>query len=598
MTPHRPHKGIIIAALCLLLGFFLPWVSTPLGDVTPFNMLVGYAGDIFGGVQNVLWLMPICAVLLLFNEFTSTAPLRGFERLLKVLPLLAWALFTLVLYNKASQFGGSGTGDFVLKALGQVVQGGFYLTMAGVLWLFLLSFASRAQFTPAAPVVYMVPQPALPQAYVPVAPMAPVAPVAPTVPAGPNAAELFGAWLSRNAKLVGATMALLLVSWSVYAFFLKANPQADGKKIATAYCDCEKDYLTAQQKAKQEYLDAHNPGTSIKAQLVAALATIGDSYTKCRQHAKELESDKRSSFIGDDVAKVTFDNALTEQLGLWYSAEAENVAKLNQTLLAQGFTRQSLTPVASQLRYQAQSPTAADSLANSIEIGPQADQAAVTSESSAANVTNAYGTESDNETEGSQGVVNSAKAYFYTTADLSERRKAYCVRGDKLVLGTAVGRAVQATYTSATGKAVTGWVNKNDLNIEPSGTQDAAASDDTAGEGEDAANGDLVGTWKGTLGGKPFTLNIEAANGNTLTGWNQVDDNRRPITGTFTDVQQDGSSIVFELALREPGTDKWDGRFDLTLASPMSKAAPTYCSGTWYSFQGGLQKDVEARKVE
>lgn len=462
--------------------------------------------------------------------------------------------------------------------------------------------------------VAMMPMPAQPQAYVSMAPMpmalmpmapmpmAPMPQAAPRVSEGPTAAQLFGAWLSRNGKALGATVALLLVGWSVYAFFIKANPQADGMKIAAAYCDCEKQYLTAQQKAKQEYLDAHNPGTSIKAQLVAALATIGADYTTCRQHTKELESEKRSSFIGDETAKATFDAALTEQLGLWYTAESENVARLDQTLLAQGFSRLGLTPVASLLKDMATSQPAADAVPTVVETAPQAVPTYSVNESSAANATSAYSSDAGEETVGRLGVVSSAKAYFYTTADLSEQRKAYCVRGDQLVLSETVNNFVQATYTApATGKTVKGWVKKDDLEVQPAvirSAQAIAEDEEAAAESKDAATGDLVGTWQGTLGNKPFTLHIETVNGNRLTGWNQVDNNRRLVTGTFIDVREDGSAIAFELALREPGTDKWDGKFDLTLASPMSNAAPTFCSGIWTCYQKPLTKEVAANKSE
>ena len=445
--------------------------------------------------------------------------------------------------------------------------------------------------------IALMPLAAQPQAYVQ---MAPMAPAAPRLAAGPTAAQLFGEWFNRNGKVTGSTVALVLFSWSVYAFFLKANPQADGMKIAAAYCDCEKQYLTAQQKAKQEYLDAHNPGASIKAQLVAALATIGTDYTTCWQHTKELESEKRSSFIGDETAKATFDAGLAEQLGLWYTGESENVARLDQTLLAKGFSRQGLTPVASLLKDVATSPTAVNAVTTIDEAGPKVVQTSSITESNPASVTVAHDSDAGEETVGRLGVVRSAKAYFYSTADFADQRKAYCVRGDQLNLSETVNNFVQATYTApATGKTVKGWIKKDDLQVQPNVTRSAQATaedEDISREGEDAATGDLVGTWKGTLGEKPFTLHIEAVSGNTLTGWNQVDSNRRPITGTFTDVREEGSAITFELNLREPGTDKWDGKFDLTLASPISNAASTFCSGTWTCYKQPLTKEVAANK--
>ena len=446
--------------------------------------------------------------------------------------------------------------------------------------------------------------PVQPQAYVPVqpqayVPMAAPAPVAPRVPAGPSAAQLFGEWLNRNGKVIGAAAAVLLLSWGAYAF-LKSNPQADGQKMAAVYCDCEKQYLVAQQNAKQQYMNAHDQGAAIKTQFVAELATIGTNYTACWQRAKELESEKRSAFIGDESAKITFDEALAEQLSLWYAGESENVAKLNKTLLAQGFSLQSLTPVASLLKSMATSPATADGLMAAAESGPQIEQTSTLVQYDATNDAPASGTDAGQETVGRTGTVSSAKAYFFNTADLADQRKAYCVRGDELVLGETANNFVQATYTApATGKTVVGWMKKGDLVVGPMvvrSAQVAAEEEEAAAESAEEAYGDLVGTWKGTLGDKPFTLHIATINGNKLTGWNQVDSNRRPVTGTFTDIREDGSAVAFELALREPGTDKWDGAFDLTLASPMSNAAPTFCSGTWTCYKKPLSKEVTANK--
>ncbi|MDU0369591.1 TM2 domain-containing protein [Hymenobacter endophyticus] len=452
--------------------------------------------------------------------------------------------------------------------------------------------------------VGMMPMQMQPQGYVPVqpqayVPMAAPAPVTPRVPAGPSAAQLFGEWLNRNAKVVGAAVAALLIGWGVYAFFIKSNPQADGQKMAAVYCDCEKQYLTAQQDTKQKYVDAQDKSASTKAKFVAELTTIGTEYTACWQRAKELESEKRSAFIGDDNAKDAFDAALTAKLGLWYAGASDNVALLDKALLAQGFSRQSLTPVASLLKSMATSRATADELLAATESGPQVEQTSSLVQSSTTNDTPAFGTDAGEETVGRTGTVSSAKAYFYSTADLADQRKAYCVRGDELVLGETVNNFVQATYTApATGKTVVGWVKKGDIVVESVVVRSAQATaeEEEAAESAEEANGDLVGTWKGTLGDKPFTLHIERVNGNKLTGWNQVDSNRRPVTGTFTDIREDGSAVAFELALREPGTDKWDGAFELTLASPMSNAAPSFCSGTWTCYKKALTKEVTANK--
>ena len=591
MNQHRPHKGIIIAALSLLLGFFMAWFHTPLGSISPFDLVAGAASSLFGGVQNVLWLIPICAVLLLFNEFTPTHPLRGFERLLKLVPLFAWAFITFLIHNKASQFGGSTTGDFLLKSIAQVVDGGFYLTMLGVTWLFLLSFTSRKS--------QAQPRSGAPQVVTQSAP--PAAPIARPVHTGPTPGQQLITLAFSNPKTLVATLVLVLVSWSVYALFIEVNPRADGKKMASAYCDCEKEYLTAQQKAKREYLDANNSGKSIKKQFTMALVTIGDNYTECRQQAKEIESKQRSSYIGDESAKAIFNEALTEQLGLWYTAETDNVAKLDQALLKQGFTRSALTPVPSQFRITATAQLASNSEVEAISVdsGPQVSvstQVSVSDQSAApvpvAEEEIAAGEETINES----GIVASAKAFFYTSSDLSQARSAYCIRGDQLILREVVGKAVKATFTvRATDKSISGWMKRDQVSFMPP-SQPRSAQAAAEDEEEHPSSTSMIGTWQGTLGSKPFTLQIDEVNGNEITGWNQVGNNRRPITGSFTDVSTPDTNVHFKLFLREPGTDKWDGKFALVICSSDIGTGPNFCVGTWDANNGSLSKKVEVKK--
>jgi hypothetical protein len=589
MTPHQPQKGVIIAAILVLLGFFVPWYSTSILELSPFKLVTSSVGDYaFGGFQNILWAIPISAVLLIFNEATPGHPLRGINGLLKWLPFLAWALFSLFVFKKASSYssqmfgsssplGGNAGGNFVLRGISETASGGFYLTMAGVVWLLLSSFTSR-------------PQPAA-AAAVP-APVAPPAPIRP-VRTGPTTGQLLGAWLNRHHKPVLAVLGALILGLGLYAF-LRPNPEADGKRIAQAYCDCEKEYLKSQLTAKQAYLNVRPAPKTAQAKLLTELTSIGQQYTKCRQGVREQESQVRSKYLRDYAAQSTFQEALTEQLNIWYTAESEQLTQADQSLLAAGFPAAALTPVASQLKAASGANPEDEAAELTAQVSVETQLQPTTPEA-----VPVLEYDSEEENVGRLAVVVTAKAYFYASADLSQPRKAYCVQGDQLALGATTGNAVQATYTTAGGKSVSGWVRKADISIQTTETPrsaEAAADEDAATEDSDAETADLIGTWQGTLGAKPFTLHIESVEGNRLTGWNQVGTNRRPVSGTFTDVREPGSSVAFELALREPGTDKWDGAFDLTLTSPMSNAAPTFCSGTWQAFQGGASKDVTANK--
>ena len=90
---------------------------------------------------------------------------------------------------------------------------------------------------------------------------------------------------------------------------------------------------------------------------------------------------------------------------------------------------------------------------------------------------------------GNLAVVKSRKAYFYTSADLSQVRKSYCVRGDKLTLSVITGNAIYVTYTSpASGKAVSGWFKKDNLSIQAAMSSNAKAiADDSTVETDEQA---------------------------------------------------------------------------------------------------------------
>lgn len=128
-------------------------------------------------------------------------------------------------------------------------------------------------------------------------------------------------------------------------------------------------------------------------------------------------------------------------------------------------------------------------------------------------------------------------------------------------------------------------------------TERITVSDEDA-PSSDEQNLDVLGTWNGTLGGKTFVLQIDETAGGKVTGWNKTGDNKRPVTGTVTALTEDNSNVKYELTLNEPGSDKWDGVFTLTLTAPTANAAPTALAGEWKSFNGKLAKQVDARKTE
>ncbi|TGE18362.1 hypothetical protein [Hymenobacter elongatus] len=60
-------------------------------------------------------------------------------------------------------------------------------------------------------------------------------------------------------------------------------------------------------------------------------------------------------------------------------------------------------------------------------------------------------------------VVQVAKSYFYSSADLTQPRRAHCVRGDKVRVGEASGDAVYVTFTNWENVTTTGWMRQDAL---------------------------------------------------------------------------------------------------------------------------------------
>lgn len=63
------------------------------------------------------------------------------------------------------------------------------------------------------------------------------------------------------------------------------------------------------------------------------------------------------------------------------------------------------------------------------------------------------------------GVVRADTTYFYDSPDLTQRRRAFCIRGDKLRLGESSEKAVFATFVNWEKVTTKGWIRKADLTI-------------------------------------------------------------------------------------------------------------------------------------
>jgi hypothetical protein len=126
----------------------------------------------------------------------------------------------------------------------------------------------------------------------------------------------------------------------------------------------------------------------------------------------------------------------------------------------------------------------------------------------------------------------------------------------------------------------------------------------------DASYSFILGNWKGTLRNKKFALEIESINGKEIKGFNIVDANRRPVSGTITPDDRGGagecggSQTTYKVILREPGDDKWDGFFTLYFSDceqvnvNSGEVYGHYFSahGNWEAYSGNLNGEVHLSK--
>lgn len=63
------------------------------------------------------------------------------------------------------------------------------------------------------------------------------------------------------------------------------------------------------------------------------------------------------------------------------------------------------------------------------------------------------------------GTVRVDTTYFYDSPDLTQRRRAFCIRGDKLRLSDSSEKAVFATFVNWEKVTTTGWIRKEDLRM-------------------------------------------------------------------------------------------------------------------------------------
>ncbi|MGY2133020.1 hypothetical protein ACW9KT_12385 [Hymenobacter sp. HD11105] len=72
---------------------------------------------------------------------------------------------------------------------------------------------------------------------------------------------------------------------------------------------------------------------------------------------------------------------------------------------------------------------------------------------------------STTQTAATTGVVRVDTTYFFDSPDLTQRRRAFCIRGDKVKIGESSENAVFVTFVNWEKVTTKGWIRKEDLTI-------------------------------------------------------------------------------------------------------------------------------------
>lgn len=114
----------------------------------------------------------------------------------------------------------------------------------------------------------------------------------------------------------------------------------------------------------------------------------------------------------------------------------------------------------------------------------------------------------------------------------------------------------------------------------------------------------LLGKWNGTLRDKKLAVVIESIDGNTVTGYNIVGNNKRPLNGRIypSDLEGDGECLyngdIYKLVLSEPGDNKWDGVFKIYLGFCTYENDNGEVEGTGYNGYGDWKSNSGSKSGE
>jgi len=113
-------------------------------------------------------------------------------------------------------------------------------------------------------------------------------------------------------------------------------------------------------------------------------------------------------------------------------------------------------------------------------------------------------------------------------------------------------------------------------------------------------NFSITGRYVGKIGPKDFILSLERINGNKVEGYDIAGINKRPVSGTIVgerEVSNNGNPYTaVSLKLQEPGTDRWDGEFNIILCILPNSSSPYKGEGYWKAYNGKLERQITIKR--
>ena len=111
----------------------------------------------------------------------------------------------------------------------------------------------------------------------------------------------------------------------------------------------------------------------------------------------------------------------------------------------------------------------------------------------------------------------------------------------------------------------------------------------------------ILGTWTGQMNNRSLKIVIEKIQGDKLIGYNELGNDKRPISGIFYETGWDQPcSKAYEAVLKQPGNDTFDGVFTIKLIGyedQVSNDCGIICIGNLKGIEGqGEWKSYKDKK--